>query len=86
MSDVQERSWGIGFAIPAVAMALAVVFFIAGYRKYTHQPIKGSPIERLTYLCWGAIVEFLSSLGRKRQPDTDYARLSPDVAADAVRS
>ena len=29
-------SWAIGFAIPAVAMALAVITFLAGSSLYTH--------------------------------------------------
>jgi hypothetical protein len=39
-------------------MALAVVLFVAGYSKYTHQEAKGSPLERLMHLSWGATVEF----------------------------
>jgi len=34
---VQESvSWTIGFAIPAAAMLLAVVTFVAGSSKYVH--------------------------------------------------
>ena len=34
---VQENiSWAVGFAIPAAAMALAVIIFISGSKKYTH--------------------------------------------------
>ncbi len=44
---VQESvSWTIGFAIPAAAMLLAVVTFVAGSSKYVHV----EPTERYTYL------------------------------------
>ena len=34
---VQENiSWAVGFAIPAVAMLLAVIIFISGSKSYTH--------------------------------------------------
>lgn len=42
---VQESvSWTIGFAIPAAAMLLAVVTFVAGSSKYVHV----EPTERYT--------------------------------------
>ena len=44
---VQESvSWTIGFAIPAAAMLLAVVTFVAGSSKYVHV----EPTER--YVCY----------------------------------
>lgn len=37
-------SWAIGFAIPAVAMALAVITFLAGSSLYTHvEPTERCP-------------------------------------------
>lgn len=35
-------SWAIGFGIPAAAMVLAIVLFVAGAKNYTHVP----PTER----------------------------------------
>ena len=32
----ESVSWAIGFGIPAVAMALAVIIFMAGSPRYTH--------------------------------------------------
>ena len=31
-----QISWAIGFAIPAVAMAIAIVVFVSGSSLYTH--------------------------------------------------
>jgi dipeptide/tripeptide permease len=40
---VQDNiSWAIGFGIPAAAMVLAIVLFVAGSKSYTHVP----PTER----------------------------------------
>ncbi|MCI59258.1 peptide transporter PTR1-like, partial [Trifolium medium] len=39
-------SWGLGFGIPAVAMAIAVVSFFSGTRLYRNQKPGGSPITR----------------------------------------
>ena len=58
-------------------MALAVVLFVAGYSKYTHQEPKGSPLERLIGLSWGAVVEWTRSLfSRGRGGDAEYAVMS----------
>ena len=81
---MQEQNWGIGFAIPAVAMALAVVLFVAGYKRYTHQQAKGSPLERLISMSSGAVVEFFKTLGAKfrgRQVD-GYAPVQPPTQLD----
>lgn len=39
--------WGLGFGIPAVAMAIAVVSFFSGTRLYRNQKPAGSPLTRL---------------------------------------
>ncbi|XP_054820071.1 protein NRT1/ PTR FAMILY 8.1-like [Prosopis cineraria] len=39
--------WGLGFGIPAAAMAIAVVFFFSGTRLYRHQKPGGSPLTRI---------------------------------------
>lgn len=39
--------WGLGFGIPAVAMAIAVVSFFLGTPLYRHQKPGGSPITRI---------------------------------------
>lgn len=45
---IQENiSWGIGFAIPAFAMAVAIVVFIAGSPRYKHVEPSESPIARV---------------------------------------
>ncbi|XP_027332418.1 protein NRT1/ PTR FAMILY 8.1-like [Abrus precatorius] len=45
---VQENvSWGLGFGIPAVAMAIAVVSFFSGTRLYRNQKPGGSPLTRM---------------------------------------
>lgn len=47
-------SWAIGFAIPAAAMALAVITFLAGSSLYTHvEPTERYPLALPTrqYYC-----------------------------------
>lgn len=45
---IQENvSWAIGFVIPAIAMAVAVVTFIAGSPRYRHVKPSESPISRV---------------------------------------
>lgn len=39
--------WGLGFGVPAVAMAIALVFFFSGTRLYRLQPPAGSPLTRI---------------------------------------
>ncbi|PKU87146.1 protein NRT1/ PTR FAMILY 5.8 [Dendrobium catenatum] len=41
MSYIQDNfGWGLGFSIPAVAMALSVTFFLCGSRFYVHKQTK----------------------------------------------
>eukprot|EP00892_Ulva_mutabilis_P001566 jgi/Ulvmu1/1140/UM107_0014.1 len=51
---IQGRSWGVGFAIPAVAMLLAVLIFVAGNGRYKHEKPTGSPLERVADITWHA--------------------------------
>ena len=45
---VQENvSWGLGFGIPAAAMAIAVVSFFSGTRLYRNQKPGGSALTRI---------------------------------------
>ncbi|XP_061347200.1 protein NRT1/ PTR FAMILY 8.1-like [Gastrolobium bilobum] len=45
---IQERvSWALGFGIPALAMAIAVVSFFSGTRLYRNQKPGGSPLTRI---------------------------------------
>jgi peptide/histidine transporter 3/4 len=45
---VQENiSWTIGFAIPTVAMLVAIVVFVAGRPRYRHVQPTGSPLSRI---------------------------------------
>ncbi|KAG7947163.1 hypothetical protein I3843_14G080200 [Carya illinoinensis] len=39
--------WGLGFGIPAVAMAIAVLSFFSGTRLYRNQKPGGSPLTRI---------------------------------------
>ena len=73
-------NWGIGFAIPAVAMAMAVVLFVAGHNRYTHQEPRGSPLERLVALSWAATVEVFR--GGKRYEGLQAVPASPRDAAE----
>ncbi|KAK7300975.1 hypothetical protein RJT34_11829 [Clitoria ternatea] len=40
-------SWGLGFGIPAVSMAIAVVSFFSGTKLYRNQKPGGSPLTRI---------------------------------------
>ncbi|XP_058109266.1 protein NRT1/ PTR FAMILY 8.1-like [Magnolia sinica] len=42
-----NKGWGLGFGIPAVAMAIAVISFFSGTRLYRHQKPGGSPLTRI---------------------------------------
>ncbi|KAL5580817.1 hypothetical protein UlMin_013259 [Ulmus minor] len=53
---VQENvSWGLGFGIPAVAMAVAVVSFFSGTRLYRYQKPGGSPLTRIAQVVVAAL-------------------------------
>jgi len=52
---IQENiSWAVGFAVPAVCMALAVVVFIAGSGRYKHVEPSESPFSRVFKITWAA--------------------------------
>eukprot|EP00854_Cymbomonas_tetramitiformis_P017247 gene17247-20520_t len=54
---IQENiSWTIGFAIPAVALAVASFMFWAGRYKYKFSQPKESPLERLMKIMWTATI------------------------------
>ena len=53
---IQENvSWALGFAVPAVCMALAVIVFIAGSGRYKHVQPCESPFSRVFKVTWAAI-------------------------------
>ncbi|KAL5580819.1 hypothetical protein UlMin_013261 [Ulmus minor] len=53
---VQENvSWGLGFGIPAVAMAIAVGSFFSGTRLYRNQKPGGSPLTRIAQVVVAAL-------------------------------
>jgi dipeptide/tripeptide permease len=53
---IQENiSWAVGFAVPAVCMALAVMVFIAGSGRYKHVEPSESPFSRVFKITWAAI-------------------------------
>lgn len=83
----QGKSWGIGFAIPAVAMLLAVIIFVAGNGRYKHEKPTGSPLERVADITWHACGHSLRNLlccGAKPQevhtPRTSNVRITPPPA------
>ena len=52
---IQENiSWAVGFAVPAVCMALAVMVFVAGSGRYKHVPPSESPFSRVFKITWAA--------------------------------
>lgn len=51
-------SWGLGFGIPAVAMAIAVVSFFSGTRLYRNQKPGGSPITRMCQVIVASIRKY----------------------------
>ncbi|KAK9791573.1 hypothetical protein WJX73_008951 [Symbiochloris irregularis] len=55
-------SWAIGFAIPAVAMAIAIAVFVGGGSLYTHVVPTQSPMTRVVKVLWAA-----AKRKRKRQ-------------------
>ena len=53
---VQENvSWGLGFGIPAVAMAIAVASFFLGTWLYRNQKAGGSPFTRIAQVVVAAL-------------------------------
>ena len=44
---MQGWDWGLGFGIPAVAMVVAILLFLAGFKLYKHVQPTGSPLERV---------------------------------------
>jgi len=52
---IQENiSWAVGFAVPAVCMALAVMVFIAGSGRYKHVEPSESSFSRVFKITWAA--------------------------------
>lgn len=50
--------WDWGFGVPAVAMAIALVFFFSGTRLYRLQPPAGSPLTRIFQVFVASIRKF----------------------------
>ncbi|KAH7352364.1 hypothetical protein KP509_19G041500 [Ceratopteris richardii] len=48
-------SWGLGFGIPAIAMAVALVIFMAGTKFYRHKVPAGSPLTLIAKVVISAI-------------------------------
>lgn len=56
------ESWGIGFGIPTVAMAISIPIFIYGTPLYRHQVPGGSPITRIAQVFVAAMLNRNKSL------------------------
>ncbi|XP_020525185.1 protein NRT1/ PTR FAMILY 8.1 isoform X3 [Amborella trichopoda] len=53
---IQENiGWGWGFGIPTVAMAIAIISFLAGTRLYRNQKPGGSPLTRIAQVLVASI-------------------------------
>ncbi|KAK9124417.1 hypothetical protein Sjap_014019 [Stephania japonica] len=50
--------WGLGFGVPAIAMALAVIFFFSGTRLYRRQKPGGSPFFRIFQVLVASLRKF----------------------------
>ncbi|KAJ0083424.1 hypothetical protein Patl1_31156 [Pistacia atlantica] len=50
--------WGLGFGIPAIAMAIAVITFFSGSRLYRNQKPGGSPLTRLCQVVVASIKKY----------------------------
>ncbi|KAL3151753.1 hypothetical protein ABBQ38_012730 [Trebouxia sp. C0009 RCD-2024] len=81
---IQESvSWTIGFAIPAAAMLLAVVTFVAGSSKYVHVEPTESPMSRVVKVLWVASRARGKKTDRRQIAGNDYTgpvNLPPDTA------
>ena len=56
---IQENiGWGVGFGIPAAAMAIAVVSFFSGTRLYRNQKPGGSPLTRMSQVVLASIKKY----------------------------
>ncbi|KAL6768208.1 NRT1 [Auxenochlorella protothecoides x Auxenochlorella symbiontica] len=76
---VQENvNWGVGFAIPAACMGLAILVFVAGSPMYTHVVPTESPITRVYNVVMSAWRE--KRRGGNVSPD-EYAEDGPDLSS-----
>ena len=87
---IQENiSWGVGFAIPAFAMALAIVVFIAGSPRYKHVEPSESPIARVvkvTVAAWKENKRAKQDASGRYYDQTDDAEIQePLVSHNTLR-
>lgn len=76
---VQESvSWGLGFGIPAVTMAIAILSFFSGTRLYRNQKPGGSPLIRISQVVMAAVRK------RRVQVPADKALLYEVADAESV--
>ncbi|PKU78963.1 Peptide transporter PTR5 [Dendrobium catenatum] len=68
-----KLGWGLGFGIPAVAMAIAVVSFFLGTPLYRHQKPGGSPFTRIAQV-------FVASLRKSGEKVPDDKSLLYEVS------
>lgn len=56
---IQENiGWGVGFGIPAAAMAIAVVSFFSGTLLYRNQKPGGSPLTRMSQVVVASLKKY----------------------------
>jgi peptide/histidine transporter 3/4 len=69
--------WGWGFGIPAVTMALAVIFFFSGTKLYRNQKPGGSPLTRICQV-------IVASLRKKKVAVPEDQTLLYETADSAI--
>ena len=56
---IQENvEWGLGFALPAAAMAIALSLFLFGTKKYRHKIPSTSPVTQIVQVFVAAICKW----------------------------
>ncbi|KAK6143962.1 hypothetical protein DH2020_020782 [Rehmannia glutinosa] len=47
--------WTVGYTLPTIGLAMAIMVFIVGSRFYRHKPISGSPLTRMARVIVAAV-------------------------------
>ncbi|XP_043723519.1 protein NRT1/ PTR FAMILY 5.9-like [Telopea speciosissima] len=78
MSYIQDSfGWGLGFAIPTIAMVASIVCFSCGTRSYTHKQAKGEnkPIEEIIQAIKETVSKVMNSRITLPEKESDMAEL-----------